>query len=101
MPSEFPRAKLKMNSSDRNRATAAMAPAHGPASRAPRRYAIANASSPPARAITSHSAGAASSPAGANGVVNSTGSGFHDGPFVVTRSHCVISRPQMIQAHGS
>ncbi len=61
----------------------------------------ANASSPPAWAITSHSSGAASSPASANGVVNSTGSGFHDGPVRVSRSHSVISRPQMIHAHGS
>ena len=29
------------------------------------------------------------------------GSGFHDGPLVVTRSSWVISRPQMIQDHGS
>ena len=62
---------------------------------------MAKASSPPARATISHRPGAPSSPNSANGVVNSTGSGFHDGPLVVTRSHCVISRPQMIHAHGS
>ena len=33
--------------------------------------------------------------------MNSTGSGFHDGPLTVSRSRCMISRPQMIQAHGS
>ena len=90
-----------MNSSASTSAPAAIAPAHGPARRAPSRYAIANASSPPARATTSHSAGAASSPSSENGVVNSTGSGFHDGPSVVTRSPWATSRPQMIHAHGS
>ena len=34
-------------------------------------------------------------------MVKITGSGFHDGPVVVTRSPCRISLPQMIQAHGS
>jgi hypothetical protein len=90
-----------MNSSESTSATAAITPAAGPARRAPRRYAIAKASSPPARATSSHSCGAASSPASANTIVNSTGSGFHDGPCEVTRSHSVISRPHMIQAHGS
>ena len=33
--------------------------------------------------------------------MNSTGSGFHDGPPVVCRSMWTISRPQMIHAHGS
>src|ERR1700754_2887941 len=56
---------------------------------------------PPARAIASHASGAPSSPSRLNGVVKITGSGFHDGPVVVTRSPCRISRPQMIQAHGS
>ena len=57
--------------------------------------------SAPARPIHSQRNGARSAPNRENGVVKSTGSGFHDGPFVVTRSHCVISRPQMIHAHGS
>ena len=56
---------------------------------------------PPARATTIHSSGAPSSPAKLNGIVNSTGSGFHDGPVVVTRSTCAISRPQISHAHGS
>ena len=58
-------------------------------------------SSAPARAIQSHSIGARSAPRSENGVVNSTGSGFHDGPPSVTRSRCAISRPHMIHAHGS
>ena len=41
------------------------------------------------------------SPSGAVSVVTMTGSGFHDGPSTVLRSSCVISRPQMIHAHGS
>jgi hypothetical protein len=43
----------------------------------------------------------AAAPTSANGVVNSTGSGFHDGPSRVSSAPSVISRPQMIQAHGS
>src|SRR5919198_971300 len=62
---------------------------------------MANARIPPARAIAIHASGAPLSPSRLNGVVNSTGSGFHDGPVVVTRSPCRISRPQMIHAHGS
>ena len=61
----------------------------------------AKASRPPACAITSHSSGAQVSPVSANGVVKSTGSGFHDGPVRVSRFHSVISRPQLIHAHGS
>src|SRR5215208_2128442 len=61
---------------------------------------MANASNPPALATISHSWGAAS-PNSAHGVVNSHGSGFHDGPSVVTRSRWSVSRPQMIHAHGS
>src|SRR3954469_9029645 len=62
---------------------------------------MASASSPPARATTSHRSGAAPVPITANGVVNRTGSGFHDGPAVVTRSRCTMSRPQISHAHGS
>src|SRR3954453_7365981 len=62
---------------------------------------MANASSPPARATITHRAGAAASPNSENGVVKKIGSGFHDGPSVVTRSRWAISRPQMIHAHGS
>ena len=54
----------------------------------------------PARATKSHMSGAAP-PKSANGVVSKTGSGFHDGPWVVERSRCRISRPQMIQDSGS
>ena len=101
MPSELPRKKLRMNSSARKSEPAAITPATGPARRLPSRNAIANARIPPARAIHSHSSGAPSSPARLNGVVKITGSGFHDGPVVVTRSALAISRPQMIHAHGS
>ena len=34
-------------------------------------------------------------------VVKRIGSGFQEGPPSVTRSRCAISRPHMIQAHGS
>ena len=40
-------------------------------------------------------------PVTASGVVRSTGSGFHDGPPVVSRSRPPISRPHTSQAHGS
>ena len=42
-----------------------------------------------------------SSPNSAKGVVNRIGSGFHEGPPVVTRSSWVISRPHITQAQGS
>ena len=90
-----------MNPSASVRAPAATIPATGPARRCPRRYAIAIANRPPARAMTSQASGAPASPSTANGVVNSTGNGFHDGPVVVTRSPCRTSRPQISQAHGS
>jgi hypothetical protein len=54
----------------------------------------------PARATTSQRSGAAS-PNSENGTVKRIGSGFHDGPFVVTRSRWRISRPQISQDHGS
>ena len=97
----MPRAKLRMNSSASTSPAAAITPAGQPASRAASRYVKAKASRPPAWATTSHRFGAQSSPTSANGVVNSTGSGFHDGPVRVSRSRWRISRPQMIQAHGS
>src|SRR3954454_24389309 len=65
------------------------------------RYANATASSAPARTTTSHSPGATSWPNSENTVVNSTGSGFHDEPDIVSRSRCATSRPQMIHDHGS
>ena len=40
-------------------------------------------------------------PSGANSVVNTTGSGFQEGPLRVSRSRNAISRPQVSQAHGS
>jgi hypothetical protein len=100
-PSELPRAKNDTNWSARTSATRAITPATGPASRAATRKASAMAMRPPARATTSHSSGAASSPNSENGAVNSTGSGFQDGPAVVTRSRWAICRPQISQAHGS
>jgi hypothetical protein len=62
---------------------------------------MAIARMPPARATRIHSVGAASSPSSEKGAVKKIGSGFHDGPFCVTRSSCMVSRPQMIHAHGS
>ena len=62
---------------------------------------MTSASSAPARAITNHRAGAALLPNSAKGAVNSTGSGFHDGPPTVERSRWTTSRPQMIHDHGS
>src|SRR4051794_29764669 len=41
------------------------------------------------------------SPNSENGVVNSTGSGFHDDPAVVSRLRCATSRPHTIQDHES
>jgi len=91
-------------------ATAAITPAAipalrlGPARRRARRKAIASASRPPARATTSHRSGG--SPAsillrGPNSVVKKTGSGFHDGPPVVSRLSRATSLPQTIHAQGS
>ena len=97
----MPRAKLRMNSSATTSPATATTPATQPASRCASRNVNAKASSPPAWAITSHSSGAQRSPVSANGVVNSTGSGFHDGPVRVSSAPSVISRPQMIHAHGS
>jgi hypothetical protein len=50
--------------------------------------------------MISHRSGAAS-PKIANTVVNTTGSGFHDGPVSVFSSSCTMSRPHWIHAHGS
>ena len=61
---------------------------------------MTTAANAPARAITSHRSGSAW-PNGANSVVKIIGSGFHDGPPVVCRLRCTISRPQTIHAHGS
>ena len=83
------------------RQSTATTPATTPPRRAAIRNAIASASSPPARATTSHRLGAASSPNSEKTVVNSTGSGFQDGPASVTRSPSVMSRPQISHAHGS
>src|SRR3954449_3663383 len=84
--------------------TAATTPAitanGGPARRAAILYANRTASRPPARAMTSHSSGAMS-PNSENGVVKSTGSGFHDEPEVVSSARCVTSRPHTIHDHES
>jgi hypothetical protein len=61
---------------------------------------MTSARKPPARATTSQSAGAASPPS-ENGVVNSTGSGFQEGPATVFSSSRATSRPQLIHDHGS
>ncbi len=72
------------------------------ASRAPNRKAPSSASRPPARAANSHSFGAAP-PNSPNTVVNTTGSGFQDGPPLVANVNApeAISRPHTIHAHGS
>jgi hypothetical protein len=54
----------------------------------------------PARATTSQRSGWAL-PNRPNTVVNSIGSGFHEGPPGVCRSRWTISRPQTNQAQGS
>ncbi len=61
---------------------------------------IATATTAPARAITSHRSGCAL-PNSANTVVNSIGSGFHDGPPGVCRPKWMISCPHTSHAHGS
>src|SRR5436190_20556531 len=55
----------------------------------------------PPRATHSQRYGAAFVPNTEKTVVKRIGNGFQDGPPVVTRSRCVISRPQRIQAQGS
>ena len=50
--------------------------------------------------MNNHSAGAAS-PAGARAAVTSTGSGFHEGPALVSRSKPVSSLPQTSHAQAS
>jgi hypothetical protein len=60
--------------------------------------------SPPARATTIQSATgtpASSFESGATTVVNMTGSGFHEGPPVVSSEKWAISRPHTSHAHGS
>ena len=61
---------------------------------------IATAITAPARATISHRSGCAL-PNSANTVVNSIGSGFHEGPPVVWRSRWMISWPHTSHAHGS
>ncbi len=59
---------------------------------------------PPARATTTQRAGgmrSSTSERGANSVVKATGSGFHDGPAVVSSERWAISRPHTSQAQGS
>ena len=93
---------MKLEKSASAEKTPASTPYHPPPiSRRATRKAITQASSPPARATTSQRYGAAWSPKTENTVVKMIGSGFHDGPPVVTRSRCAISRPHRIQAHGS
>ena len=99
-PSELASAALRTYQGATSSAAAAAKPAAGPPSRRPRRNANSTPAIAPARAATTQSAGAAS-PNKAKTVVSATGSGFHDGPKVVTRSRCTISRPQMIHAQGS
>ncbi len=72
-------------------------------SREASRYAATTPRRPPARAVITHSVGAAALPNSAQIVVNTTGSGFHDGPPLIAKLRCgsVTSRPHEIHAHGS
>ena len=80
---------------------AAIAPAHRePPSRRATRHAKKKASTHPARAIRSHRIGA-TSPVTERTPTTSTGSGFQDGPEVVSRSKRRSSSPHAIHAHGS
>ena len=93
----------------RKSATAATAPPIAP-TRPPRasleasRTAIASARSAPVRATTIQSAAgspASTSSSRATRVVKTTGSGFHDGPPVVSSPPWASSRPHTSQAQGS
>ena len=68
-----------------------------PLSRQATRAAPASASRPPARATISHSAGAAP-PVSESGVVTTTGSGFHDGPALVSSESRSASLPHCSHA---
>ena len=92
---------LRTSQGEQSRKSADSRPPAMPPRRAPRRKVTRRAPNEPARATRSHSEGARESPSSEKGAVKSTGSGFHDGPLTVSRSRCMISRPQMIQAHGS
>ena len=75
-----------------------------PATRAATRKASTIAKSPPARATTIQSAGgirSSTAESGPNTVVKTTGSGFQDGPPVVSSVRWPISRPHTSHAHGS
>ena len=75
-----------------------------PARRAATRNAKTTARRPPVRATTIHIAGgmrSSSTENGANSVVKITGSGFHDGPEVVSREKWASSRPHTSHAQGS
>ena len=107
-PSELPSDIVRTNCELITSATAAMKPAvtdatlHSRlASRAPSRNASDHREDRAARARRRATGPAPRSPNSEKTVVNSTGSGFHDGPPVVCRSRWTISRPQTIQAHGS
>src|SRR4051794_8172440 len=101
MPSELPSAVLNHHHGPRAIAAAAAAAAMPlPVSCQATRAAPASASSPPARAKISHSAGAAP-PVSDSGVVSSTGSGFHDGPALVSSESRSTSLPHCSQAYGS
>ncbi len=100
MPSELPSAVLNSHHGDSAIAAVPATPAQRPPKCAASTNTPASASRPPARATISHSAGAAP-PASANGVVNSTGNGFHDGPLEVSSAKCPLSRPHTIHAQGS
>src|SRR3954454_11566862 len=99
-PSEFPSAVLNSHHGDSAIVAAAANPAQRPASRSPSAHAPASASSPPARATIKHSAGAMPGTS-ANGVVNTTGSGFHDGPGLVSSARPRGAGPPPRHAAGA
>ena len=106
----LPWIRYRTHSGASSRAPAATTPALQrraplpPASRAATLNAKTMARRPPVRATTIQIAGgmrSSSSENGANNVVKTTGSGFHDGPAVVSRERCARSRPHTSHAHGS
>ena len=112
-PSESPSVTSLTYCESANSPATAIAPARMPAAtgtlppgtrRRVRRKASSNASAsainPPARETISHRFGAAE-PNGASSIVNRTGSGFHDGPPVVTRCMCSTWRPQITHDQAS
>ncbi len=96
-PSELPSAALYAHHGPSAVTPTAPTAAARPPSMRPRRQAPPSATKAPVRARISHNEGARS-PASASGVVNSSGSGFHEGPSAVVRPEPGRSRPHTSQA---